>query len=291
MKYKILTSVIGTIIIGFQILSGFSAPTESPVSTIPTWWVFSQFFDNISKTGSAANPIIIGYNSLSGATDPMMPIFSSAEVFITNYLKTIGPLPWDNVLNGFTSTGNVMASSMTTLVKGYLNGKNANPNYAITGYDVSGNILQSRDVGYWMGSIPSWIEYINGNVSIGGSIKLFGNATSKNATLPNHLTTKGQIDTQLNEIKTTLNTMCISDGSCNAATPACGTTTTGVDNCGNSCSKIAWKCVKTKPVSTPAKPGCIPHECDAIMPTQCWVTNMGWDGCWNLCFKGGISCN
>jgi hypothetical protein len=131
-----------------------------------------------------------------------------------------------------------MTTSMTTLVNGYLSGQSVIPN-AITGYDSDGKMLKSQNVGYWMGLTPTGTEYINGNVSISNTIRLYGNASTKNATLPNHLTTKGQIDTQLNDVKTVLNTMCNSNGSCDAATPACGTTTTGVDNCGNSCSKIA----------------------------------------------------
>lgn len=204
MKNKILTSIITGMVIGSTIVVGYTTPTISPVSSITnTGGIFSQYFENISQTSTVTNPIIVRYNSLSDS-NPVMPVFISADIFITNFLKKLGVLPWDNVLNGFTSTGNVMASSMTTLVKGYLNGKNATPNYAITGYDADGNMLQSRDVGYWMGSLPSWIEYINGNVSIGGSIRLYGNASSKDASSPNHLITKGQIDTQINDIKNIL---------------------------------------------------------------------------------------
>jgi hypothetical protein len=155
MKHKILTSIITSMIIGSSALTGFTTPTISPVSIITsTGGIFSQYFENISQTSTVINPIIVRYNSLTDIY-PVMPVFISADIFITNFLKTLGALPWDNVLNGFASTGDVMTSSMTTLVKGYLNGKNANPNYAITGYDTDGNMLQSRDVGYWIGALPS----------------------------------------------------------------------------------------------------------------------------------------
>lgn len=38
---------------------------------------------------------------------------------------------------------------------------------------------------------------------------------------------------------------CVSNGSCNAPTPACGQTTTGVDNCGKSCTKTGPACGQT----------------------------------------------
>jgi len=40
---------------------------------------------------------------------------------------------------------------------------------------------------------------------------------------------------------------CASDGSCSAPAPACGQTTTGVDNCGNSCSADGAPCAAKQP--------------------------------------------
>lgn len=36
--------------------------------------------------------------------------------------------------------------------------------------------------------------------------------------------------------------VCVPNGSCSAATPACEATTYGVDNCGNTCSKTGDSC-------------------------------------------------
>lgn len=42
---------------------------------------------------------------------------------------------------------------------------------------------------------------------------------------------------------------CVSNGTCNAVTPACGVTTTGTDNCGNTCTKVGATCLL--PTGTP----------------------------------------
>lgn len=45
---------------------------------------------------------------------------------------------------------------------------------------------------------------------------------------------------------------CVSNGSCSASAPACGTTTSGVDNCGNACTKQGVAC--PPPAQPPVAP-------------------------------------
>jgi hypothetical protein len=69
---------------------------------------------------------------------------------------------------------------------------------------------------------------------------------------------------------------CVPDGSCSAAFPLCGTTT-GVDNCGNECTKTGTDC-------------CVPDgSCNAPTPA-CEVTTVGTDNCGNPCAKTGEAC-
>ena len=71
---------------------------------------------------------------------------------------------------------------------------------------------------------------------------------------------------------------CVSDGSCSAATPACGTTTTGTDNCGTSCTKTGGSC------------SCVSDgSCSAATPA-CGTTTTGADNCGTSCTKTGTTC-
>lgn len=47
---------------------------------------------------------------------------------------------------------------------------------------------------------------------------------------------------------------CTPNGSCSAATPACGQTTTGTDNCGNTCSKTGPVCKVATSINASATP-------------------------------------
>lgn len=76
-------------------------------------------------------------------------------------------------------------------------------------------------------------------------------------------------------------TVCVSNGTCNATSPACGQISTGVDNCGNSCSKTGVAC------STPTT--CVPVWCDAPIP-PCGQKLIGKDSCGNQCSKFGGEC-
>ena len=51
---------------------------------------------------------------------------------------------------------------------------------------------------------------------------------------------------------------CVPNGSCSAPNPACGTTTTGVDNCGNPCSKTGPPC-----------PSCAGVNCSSRSAANC----------------------
>lgn len=77
---------------------------------------------------------------------------------------------------------------------------------------------------------------------------------------------------------TTTQVACVPNGSCSAPTPACGTTTTGVDNCGNSCTKTGAACSCTSNGS-----------CSAPAPA-CGTTTSGVDNCGNVCTKTGGTC-
>ena len=74
---------------------------------------------------------------------------------------------------------------------------------------------------------------------------------------------------------------CVPNGSCSAPAPTCGTTTTGVDNCGNACSKQGSACPQ----------GCIPNgSCSASVPTACGQFNYGVDNCNNVCIRQSAAC-
>lgn len=74
---------------------------------------------------------------------------------------------------------------------------------------------------------------------------------------------------------------CVSNGSCSAAAPACGTTTTGVDNCGNACTKTGDAC----PVA------CVSDgSCSVQTPTVCGQANVGVDNCGNPCVRSSAAC-
>ena len=64
--------------------------------------------------------------------------------------------------------------------------------------------------------------------------------------------------------------------SCDAPTPACDQTTTGTDNCGNSCSKTGAAC-------------CTVTSCDAPTPA-CDQTTTGTNNCGKSCSKIGAAC-
>lgn len=70
---------------------------------------------------------------------------------------------------------------------------------------------------------------------------------------------------------------CISNGSCNAPTPACGQSTVGVDNCGTSCTVVGSPCV------------CVVTSCNAAAPA-CNKTTTGTDNCGASCTKVGPKC-
>lgn len=72
--------------------------------------------------------------------------------------------------------------------------------------------------------------------------------------------------------------ICVPDGSCSASTPSCGQTTTGTDNCGNTCQKTGSPCP------------CVPNgSCSAVTP-NCEETTYGVDNCGNTCSKTGGTC-
>ena len=102
---------------------------------------------------------------------------------------------------GFDTNGSTVSSAMETLVKTYLNGKTAGADKAIIGMDTSGNAIVTQDVGYWKGTFTSSISYTEGSVVITGDIRLNGNASSQIATQSNHLTTLGQIQSQIQSIQ------------------------------------------------------------------------------------------
>ncbi|MDD2916591.1 MAG: hypothetical protein PHH70_01965 [Candidatus Gracilibacteria bacterium] len=63
--------------------------------------------------------------------------------------------------------------------------------------------------------------------------------------------------------------VCIPDGSCSASAPSCETTTTGVDNCGASCTKTGPAC--TAPTPTP--------PVSVHVPTHGSYTYSAWSAC------------
>ena len=73
---------------------------------------------------------------------------------------------------------------------------------------------------------------------------------------------------------------CIPNGSCSAATPACGQTTTGVDSCGNACSKTGPIC-----------PACVPNGTCAITAIpQCGLAVSGVNSCGSACSLTAPAC-
>lgn len=75
---------------------------------------------------------------------------------------------------------------------------------------------------------------------------------------------------------------CTSNGSCSAPIPACGTITSGVDNCNNPCSKQGPACV----------PGCTSNgSCSVQVPAACGQTNVGVDNCNNVCVRQSVPCS
>lgn len=70
-------------------------------------------------------------------------------------------------------------------------------------------------------------------------------------------------------------------GSCNAPTPACGQTTTGVDSCATPCTKTGAAC----------PPACVsdPKQCDALTPAAGQSTT-GIDNCGNPCVRTVAAC-
>lgn len=75
--------------------------------------------------------------------------------------------------------------------------------------------------------------------------------------------------------------VCTPNGSCSAPAPACGTTTSGVDNCGNACNKTGLNC---------PPPACVSNgSCSAAAPA-CGTTTTGVDNCGNACSKQGSTC-
>jgi hypothetical protein len=77
--------------------------------------------------------------------------------------------------------------------------------------------------------------------------------------------------------------VCVPNGSCDASEPACGTTTRGVDNCGNTCGKTGSSCGSGTPI-------CVPNgSCDASEPA-CGKTTNGKDNCGKSCSKTGDAC-
>ena len=79
--------------------------------------------------------------------------------------------------------------------------------------------------------------------------------------------------------------ICVPDSSCTASAPACGSTTTGVNNCGGSCSRTGVACSLP-----PSPPICVPNgSCTASTPS-CGNTTFGTDNCGNGCTKTGGTC-
>ncbi|MBX9809107.1 hypothetical protein K2X92_01830 [Candidatus Gracilibacteria bacterium] len=205
-KIIIQTSLIIPII-GMQVLSAFALalPATPPVtSTTGVNGIFTQFFENISTAPLATNinPIIIGFNSPSLAT-PMTPIYLTDSQFVTNYLKTAGLPSGDKVVNGFDASGNIIFGSMDVLVKSFLGTTyGAIPlKHGIRGFDASGNAITSQDIGYWNAVLPNGIQYPGGTVIVNGNIRLFGNATTHDASSANHLVTYGQVQNQITSIE------------------------------------------------------------------------------------------
>lgn len=74
--------------------------------------------------------------------------------------------------------------------------------------------------------------------------------------------------------------VCVSNGSCSAS-PACGTTANGVDNCGLPCQRTGSACVIA----------CTPNgSCSAQTPTACGQSFTGVDNCGNTCTKQSSAC-
>lgn len=203
MKKIILLSFLFIPIFGYQLLTGFAAPASAPSgSLLPVWGIFPTYFSNISTPANPTiiNPVIIGFNP----PPSLSPIHIPGATLITNYLKTLGSLWGGRVLNGFDATGNIVSSTMDSLVKGFLSGKMAWTDAAVIWFDALSNITSSQEVGYWKGMFPSGIGYTNGHVTVGGSIRLYGNASSKNATLANHLVPLGQIQAQISSLQSAI---------------------------------------------------------------------------------------
>ncbi len=75
---------------------------------------------------------------------------------------------------------------------------------------------------------------------------------------------------------------CVPDNAtCNAPAPACGTTTTGKNNCNLDCTKTGVACT----------PACVPtpNVCSATAPA-CGTTTTGVDTCDRACTKVGLAC-
>ena len=74
--------------------------------------------------------------------------------------------------------------------------------------------------------------------------------------------------------------VCVPDGTCSAPIPACNQTTTGVDSCGNQCTKTGIVC----------PPPCISDgSCSAPTPA-CGQTTTGTDNCGTVCTRVGTPC-
>jgi len=86
--------------------------------------------------------------------------------------------------------------------------------------------------------------------------------------------------THINDLRNALDgapPCCVPNGTCSAAAPACGKTTTGADNCGNICTKTGAVC-------------CVPNgTCSAAAPA-CGQTTTGKDNCGATCTKTGAVC-
>ena len=65
---------------------------------------------------------------------------------------------------------------------------------------------------------------------------------------------------------------------CVAPAPACGTTTSGTDNCGSACTRVGSACA-----------ACVVTTCSAPAPA-CGTTTSGTDNCGNPCTRVGSSC-
>ncbi len=72
--------------------------------------------------------------------------------------------------------------------------------------------------------------------------------------------------------------ICVPNGSCDAEAPACETTTTGFDNCGNSCVKNGGMCICV-----------LDGSCSAAAPA-CEATTTGVNNCGGTCSKTGGAC-